>query len=132
MIHTLLAQVGAETNPLTGQLKSASEQLSPDFSANCSAVATGPLETLISVFLGFFTALGGLMFLVYIVFAGLTWITANGEKGKIDTAKQSMINGAIGLVIVIVSQAVIGIVGGVLGIDILNPILLLNSIWGGC
>ncbi|HAU98790.1 MAG: hypothetical protein UX04_C0002G0036 [Microgenomates group bacterium GW2011_GWF2_45_18] len=131
MLQKLLA-LEASTNPLSGFVKSASEKLSPNFSGDCSAVATGPLETLISVFLGFFTALGGLMFLVYMVFAGLTWITANGEKGKIDTAKQSMINGAIGLVVVIVSQAIIGIVGGVLGIDILNPILILNNIWGGC
>ncbi len=101
-----------------GQLK-APAAFAPDISTPAGAVA--PLGKFLSTLIGFLTTLAGLMFLIYFILAALSWITAGGEKGKIETARGQMTNAAIGLVVVIAAYAIIGIVGGVLGLDILNP-----------
>lgn len=102
-----------------GELKPPTEAFAPDISSNAGAVA--PLGKMLSTIIGFITTLAGLMFLMYFIIAALGWITAGGEKGKIETAKQQMTNAAIGLAIVIATYAIVGIVGGVLGLNILNP-----------
>ena len=52
---------------------------------------------------------------------GLKWITAGGDKAKVSEAQTQMTQAAIGLIVIVVSFFIIGIVGAVLGIDILNP-----------
>jgi hypothetical protein len=121
-ISHLLAQ-----NPLDGTI-TAPGPFQP--SGGTGAESGGaPLELIFSVLMGFLTVLGGLMFLVYFIFAGLSWITASGDKGKIDKSKTQMTNSVIGLAIMLVSQAIVGIVGAVLGLDILNPVKMLGQLW---
>jgi hypothetical protein len=71
--------------------------------------------------IGFITVLGGLFFLVYMLIAAFDWIQAGGDSGKIDKAKTKMTNGAIGLLVMILAFGIIGIIGSVFGIDLLNP-----------
>lgn len=120
----LLAQ-----NPLQGTFQGASEVFEP---TNITGVASGgmPLETFLSIFLGFFTIVGGLMFLLYFVFAALAWLSAGGEKGKVESAKTQMTNAALGLVVIVMAQFIIGIVSSVLGLNILNPVIALGTLWG--
>lgn len=68
------------------------------------------------------------MFLIYFIVAALGWITSGGEKGKVEAARQQMTNAAIGLIIVIAAYSIVGIVGGVLGINILNPIKVIQTL----
>jgi len=42
--------------------------------------APATLEKIISNTVGFFTVVGGLTFIIYLVLAGLTWITAREEE----------------------------------------------------
>lgn len=88
-----------------------------------------PLQALFSVILGFFTIIGGFLFLLYFVMGALSWITAGGDKGKIEHARSQLVNAAIGLIVVIVAQFITGIVGGVLGLDILNPVKSLSNLF---
>ena len=120
----LLAQ-----NPLKGTFQGASTIFAPT-GTGASAGGT-PLETFLSIFLGFFTIVGGLMFLLYFVFAALSWLSAGGDKGKVESAKTQMTNAALGLVVIILSQFIIGIVSNVLGLNILNPATALGTLWGG-
>ena len=85
------------------------------------AATVAPLGEFMSTFIGFLTTLAGLMFLIYFIFAALSWITAGGEKGRVENAKNQMTNAALGLVIVIAAYSIAGIVGGVFGLDVLNP-----------
>lgn len=121
---TLLAQ-----NPLEGTLK-APGAFQPTAGTGAAAGAT-PLESFLSVFLGFFTIIGGLMFLLYFVFGGLAWLSSGGDKGKVESARTQMTNAAIGLIIVVLAQFIIGIVSSVLGLNILNPAAALGNLWGG-
>lgn len=90
--------------------------------------ATGAAEKLISNVLVVLTVVAGLAFTLYFLLGGLNWITAGGDKGKIDKAKGMMTNGAIGLIVIAVSYAITWIVGKALGIDILNPGTIINGL----
>jgi len=91
------------------------------------ASSTGAVERLISNTLIVLTAVSGIAFILYFVLGGLSWITAGGDKGKVDKAKSMMTNGAIGLIIIVVSYAIVWIVGTALGVDILEPGKLLQD-----
>lgn len=80
---------------------------------------------------GFLTTLAGLMFLLYFVLGGLKWITAGGDKGKVEEAQKQMTNAAIGLIVVVAAYGIAMIIGGVLGLQILNPSKVLESITPG-
>ncbi len=79
------------------------------------------LGTLLSNLITTLTVVGSLAFVIYFTMGGLKWITAGGDKAKVSEAQTSMTQAAIGLIVIVVSFFVIGIVGAVLGIDILNP-----------
>lgn len=67
------------------------------------------------------TVVGSLAFVVYFTVAGLKWIVAGGDKAKVAEAQTQMTQAAIGLIAIVASYFIIGIVGAVLGLDILNP-----------
>lgn len=79
------------------------------------------LGTLLSNLITTITVVGSLAFVVYFTIGGLKWITAGGDKAKVAEAQTQMTQAAIGLIVIVVSFFIIGIVGAVLGIDILNP-----------
>jgi len=79
------------------------------------------MEKIISTALTVLTIVGGIMFTFYFLMGGLTWITGGGQKDKVEKAKGMMTNGAIGLIIIVVSYSITWIIGKVLGLDILNP-----------
>lgn len=55
----------------------------------------------ISILLGFL----GIVAVVLIILAGFKWMTAGGDKSKIDEAKSLMTNAVIGLVIILSAWA---------------------------
>ncbi|MCD8484392.1 hypothetical protein LRY65_00835 [Candidatus Woesebacteria bacterium] len=88
----------------------------------------GDREGLVTLFseqlsniIAFITVLGGIFFVVYLLIAGFDWLRAGGDKGAVEKAQQKMINAAIGLLVMILAVAIIGIVGGVFGLNILDP-----------
>ncbi|MFH1244818.1 MAG: hypothetical protein V1487_04595 [bacterium] len=85
------------------------------------ASSTSAVEKLISNVLVVLTIVAGISFALYFLLGGLSWITAGGDKGKIEKAREMMTNGAIGIIIIAVSYAIVWIVGAALGIDILEP-----------
>ena len=90
--------------------------------------STSAVEKLISNVLVVLTIVAGISFTLYFLLGGLNWITAGGDKGKIEKAKGMMTNGAIGMIVIAVSYSIVWIVGKALGIDILNPGTILSGI----
>lgn len=78
-------------------------------------------STQLSNIIAFITILGGVFFVVYMIVAGFEWLRAGGDTGQVDKARNRMINGAIGLLIMIISLGLVGVIGGVFGLDLLNP-----------
>jgi hypothetical protein len=110
------------------QLTPPTNAFAPDFTKTGVDVVGGPITQFISNFLGFITGLAGIMFLIYLIFAGLSWVSSGGDKGKVEAARNQMTQAALGLVVVIAAYAIAGVVGKVLGLDILNPVNVIRSI----
>jgi len=93
-----------------------------------AATVTNPKESfgiLISSLISTITIIGGLAFLIYFIVGGLKWITSGGDKGKVSEAQTQMTQAAVGLIVIVVSYFLTGIVGSVLGLNILNPFKVL-------
>jgi len=48
----------------------------------------------------------GIIALVIIIYAGFKWMTAGGDEEKVTEAKKQLVNGIIGLVIILVAFAI--------------------------
>lgn len=70
---------------------------------------------------GVLTIVAGLMFVLYFILGGLSWLSAGGKAEQVQKAKQQMTNAVIGLIIVVAAYGIAFIVGNVLGIHMLNP-----------
>jgi hypothetical protein len=73
------------------------------------------------------TVVGGLAFVIFFILGGLKWITSGGDKGKTSEAADQMVHAAMGLIVIVAAYFIIGIIGGVLGLDILNPFATLKN-----
>ncbi len=89
---------------------------------------SGPFLKIINNTLGFLTTLAGLIFLIMLITAGLNWVSSGGDKSKVEASRNQMTNAAIGLIVIIGAYGIAGVVGRVLGLDILNPIKLLEQL----
>lgn len=52
----------------------------------------------------------GVIALIIIIYAGFLWMTAGGNSDQVDKAKKWMINGFIGLVIILAAYAIVNFV----------------------
>jgi arginine exporter protein ArgO len=74
------------------------------------------------------TIFAGLGFLVWFVVGALTWITSADQAEKLNRAKNQMSAAIIGLVVVIITVPLVQVIGKILGIDILNPMAVLQTL----
>ncbi|HSV94910.1 MAG TPA: hypothetical protein VLH94_03005 [Spirochaetia bacterium] len=66
--------------------------------------------------------LGGVAFIIFLVWGGIEWLTAGGDKGKVETAQKMITNALIGLAILVGSYAITLFIQGAFKINILAPI----------
>lgn len=86
------------------------------------------IERILSNVIGFLTITAGITFALYVVLAGLTWITAREESERISKSKQMLTNALVGLAIVAASWALTGVLETVFGFNILSPGELIKQI----
>lgn len=86
------------------------------------------LETFLSTIIGVITVIGSIFFIVNFLLAALAWITAGGDSGKISSARDRMVQSVIGLIVVVAGYSIVGLIGSIVGLDILNPALVLNEL----
>lgn len=63
---------------------------------------------------------GGLAFLLYFLMGGVNWITAGGDKGKLEEARGKITQGLVGLAILAASYVIIKFIETAIGMNILN------------
>lgn len=63
------------------------------------------LETVIGNVINVVLSFLGVLLLAYFLYAGFLWMTAGGDKDKVERAKKIMMNAVIGLIIVSLSYA---------------------------
>ena len=90
--------------------------------------ALNSMTAMISNILAIATAVAGIYFIVYFIMAAFSWITSEGDSGKLQKARNQMIQAIIGLALIVATYAVVGLVGHLIGIDILNPATVLKGV----
>ena len=86
------------------------------------------LEAFISNIIGFLTVLASFFFVIYFIIGAFQWITSGGDKGKLESARNRMVYGVFGMVIVIASYSILGLLSGLIGLDLLNPATQIREI----
>jgi len=91
-----------------------------------SANGTDALEKIISQIFGVLTIVAVIYFAFTILIAGYTFIAAEGDEKKMETARQALTNGVLGLVIVIVAVglgSLLALLAGIPNVLDLNTML---------
>jgi len=80
---------------------------------------------------GVITVVAGIWFIFQFIIGGFSWLTAGGDKAKVQSAQAKITQGIIGLAIVIAAIFLIDFIGSLLGLDILRPGDFIKGIWEG-
>ncbi|MFA6549838.1 MAG: hypothetical protein WCT36_00590 [Candidatus Gracilibacteria bacterium] len=75
-----------------------------------STGGTGDLRVLAIRIINYVLGFLGLIAVAMIIFGGITYVTAAGEQGKVDSAKKIIMYAVVGLIIVILSYAIVSTV----------------------
>ncbi|MFA6428553.1 MAG: hypothetical protein WCW02_03360 [Candidatus Buchananbacteria bacterium] len=96
----ILPQLSLAAVDFNTQLNSLATSAGYDTSSAVSLTST--IGKIINYLLGFL----GIIALLIVIWAGFNWMTAGGNDDKISSAKSWMVNGFIGLVIIIFAYAI--------------------------
>ena len=66
---------------------------------------------------------GGLAVLLYLAWGGISWITAGGDKGKVEEAKARITDAIMGIAFLVAVVAIVTLLQWALGYNFLNPTL---------
>lgn len=61
-----------------------------------------------------------LIFFFMLVLGGIKWITSQGDKTNVETARNQITNALIGLAIVFAAWAIMKLIGTLFGVDLFN------------
>lgn len=76
--------------------------------SGCSTPSGTPeVESVVQRGLNIFSAILGIIAVVMIMVGGLKYITSQGDSGQMNTAKNTLIFAAVGLVIVVLAQTLV-------------------------
>lgn len=92
-----------------------------NLSSGDTAKVGNQLNKVISAIIGFMTIVAALWFIFQLIIAAYGWINAGGDKHNVEMARDRIINSIIGLVIISAAWIIVGVLGKILGINILNP-----------
>jgi hypothetical protein len=112
---------------MINQVYAANEIVNPALPSNIQAMtpASG-LAFYIAILWRSVVTLGGVAFIIFLIWGGIEWLTAGGDKGKIETAQKMISNALIGLVILIGSYAIALFIQNAFKINILAPVFPSN------
>ncbi len=97
-------QTGYGLNTTAGQVGPFRDQMSQQADESF-------LQSRVGQIIGFVLSFVGVLFLILMIYAGLTWMTAGGNKEKVGKAKELMINAVLGLIIVMGAYALTAFIG---------------------
>lgn len=104
--------IGGVGDPLPGQ---------PGYQTHSKGIlAPATLELFFTSILGALTTIGGIAFFLFFIFGAYNWITSHGEPEKIAKAQRYITNALIGLILIVGTWAIVGIIGLILGFNILD------------
>ena len=67
--------------------------------------------------------LGSIFFVLYFALGALNWITAGGDKNKIEEARKYITSGLIGIILIAASVAIIQLLGAILNLPFFETLV---------
>lgn len=80
----------------------------------------GLLQKLLSSVIGFLTIGAIIWFTLQIIFGAYSWMTGAGDAKAVAQARDKILFGIVGLIIVFGALVVVSVIGFLLGVDVLN------------
>lgn len=120
--------LGCDTNNSFGLIAEFLCKLNPDDKKANSVTVGNKFNSIVSALIGLLTIFAGLWFLIQIIVAGYSWIGSGGDGKKVTEARDKITNSLIGLIIIVIAWVLVGLVGELLGLNILDPGAALNSL----
>lgn len=102
----LVNNTNVSAGPLIGETAKTELQAQDDAFLGESGLQDVSIGTLIAAVIKIVLSLLGIVFIILIIYAGLTWMTSAGNEEKISKAKKTMSAAVIGLTIVILAYAI--------------------------
>ncbi len=69
-------------------------------------IGSGSLSNIIKLVIESFLSLLAIIFIILIIYAGFTWMTAGGDEAKVTKAKDTIQRSIIGIVIIIAAYSI--------------------------
>ena len=101
-----LAEDSALTNAQTGLNTTATKAFGAKIPFQGKSI-----PQIIGLMIGYVLSFLGVIFLVLTIYAGLLWMTAQGNDQQVDKAKEILKNAIIGLIIVMAAYAITAFIG---------------------
>jgi amino acid transporter len=102
----------AATNTLSGLDKTANK-VDP-YKEQVGEDVTEFIQTKTGQIIGIVLAFVGIIFLVLMIYAGVSWMTSGGNQEKVTKAKNLIVHSIIGLILVLAAYATVAFVGNLL------------------
>lgn len=74
--------------------------------------------SVISTIIQILVVIAVIIAVIFLVWGGIKWILSGGDKGKVESARNTIIGGIVGLILVFLAYFIISVVGNLFGIDI--------------
>jgi len=81
------------------------------------ATATTQTEKTISLVIGLLTVFGVLYFAFHIIFAGYSYMAAEGDKAKLEESRKKLTQSILGLTIIVIAMGLASLLASLLGLD---------------
>lgn len=106
--------------PITGTFNT------PGNLGNPGTNAGNLFTSVLSGAIGLLTVIAGIWFIFLLVTGAIGIMTSGGDKQAAEGAKKRITNALIGLLIVVAGIFIVDFVGGILGLNILDPISIID------
>jgi hypothetical protein len=117
MLHSLLTRLAC-LDPSINTVPTWYKYLDgEEFGGRCSPIISIP-ESIIPILMAIFEILlyiGGVVAVVFVIYGGIQYIISQGEPDRIRGARTTIINALVGLVIVILSTAIVNLIARNIG-----------------
>lgn len=75
------------------------------------------VEKIISTIIGLLTMIAAIFFVLQIIFAGYSFLSAQGDEKKVESARKRLTDGILGLAIVVFAYGIGALISKLLGLD---------------
>ena len=126
MSFTVLSLIAAAKDIPLGTIDPVTDAYSKGSTTEPGALKN--FELFISNLIGFLTTLAAIFFIIYFFMGAFGWVTSGGDKGKTEKAREQITQGVLGLVLIIAAYAIIGLIGSIIGLKLLQPGALIQEL----